>query len=156
MQLTNRACRGQLPDGWSEFVPHEGRPFFYHREQVRFCVYKYGINALMSCFKRILTDAWLWSPDVSARLVRFIHDLQILRASLTFDMTVPEDADVVLDLVLGDDEDKDECQYYYACHSEQTLCWLRDFDINVPLEGGPEEMETHQSKFSRYLENCTC
>ncbi|KAF8878915.1 hypothetical protein BD779DRAFT_1803491 [Infundibulicybe gibba] len=109
---TNFSRPGKLPPGWIEYIHFEGQVFFYHKE------------------KRILTDEWLWDTIKSDQIARFVEAIEEFIRSRN--LKLPEDSDLVLDLV-QDLDDEYWCGYYYVDHSTKILCWLEKFDVSSSI-----------------------
>ncbi|KAF8893792.1 hypothetical protein BD779DRAFT_951008 [Infundibulicybe gibba] len=106
---TNFSRPGKLPPGWIEYIHFEGQVFFYHKQ------------------KRIITDSWLWDTIISDQIARFVEEIEEFIRSQN--LKLPEDSDLVLDLV-QDMEDEYWCGYYYVDHSTKIPFWLEEFDVS--------------------------
>ncbi|KAG6844240.1 hypothetical protein H0H87_008489 [Tephrocybe sp. NHM501043] len=104
---------GILPDGWKQVTHPEGLPYFYHAS------------------KQIVTDCWLWEPDVFQILNGFIRRFEDFTRSKG--LSQPTDTYLVLEINI--EAGRNWCGYYYASASTRSLFWLETFDISSRLNG---------------------
>jgi len=98
-----------------------------HEEKVcAFLMSKYDTDYLVS-FKRILTNAYLYDPQVFLNATNFIG--QIFDYVRAHNIQLTPDVDLMLDLT-PNNEGNIVCGYYLANHTNRSVFWLDQFDAN--------------------------
>ncbi|KNZ80759.1 hypothetical protein J132_04264, partial [Termitomyces sp. J132] len=115
---------GELPPGWKQLTHPEGQPYFYHSG------------------KRIITECWLWDPQMFKNLNCFIDrfeeftqernltqrgDVDLL---LEVNRNLTKRGDVGLLLEVNVEDEISWCGYYYVWASTRTVFWLEHFDLS--------------------------
>jgi len=78
--------------------------------------------------KRILTDAYLYDPQVIFDATNFIS--QIFDYVRAHNILLNPDVDLILDLTPNEDGNT-VCGYYFASHTNRCVFWLDRFDANA-------------------------
>jgi hypothetical protein len=117
----------ETPYGWRSCLHPEGALYFLHEEKVcASLMSKNGTDCLAS-LKRILTDAYLYDPQVISDATNFIN--QIFDFIQAHDIQLSPDVNLILDLTLNEDGIT-VCGYYFADHTNRSIFWLDQFDAN--------------------------
>jgi len=111
--LTTIYNHRNAPSGWIPMTHPEGTLYFFQEQ------------------RRVLTDAYLYDPEVFATIVDCICQLdEIVQAKNILQWS---NVDLVLDLT-SDENGEKMCGYYFADHQNRTLFWLEAFDASSLLE----------------------
>ncbi|KAG5719795.1 hypothetical protein E4T56_gene7279, partial [Termitomyces sp. T112] len=120
----DKLSMGELPPGWKQLTHPEGQPYFYHSG------------------KRIITECWLWDPQMFKNLNCFIDrfeeftqernltqrgDVDLL---LEVNRNLTKRGDVGLLLEVNVEDEISWCGYYYVWASTRTVFWLEHFDLS--------------------------
>lgn len=92
-----------MPQGWSSHVQPEGQIYFACESN-----------------PRIVTDAYMHTPAVQERILRFVDILN--KTIEAKGIVLPES----VECALKPDDDQDVCFYYFVDHASHTLFWLKE------------------------------
>ena len=99
-----------------------------HKEKVCACLMSKNLADYLVSFKRILTDAYLYKPQVILDATNFIN--QIFDYVRAHGILLAPDVDLILDLTPNEDGNI-VCGYYFASHTNRCVFWLDRFDANA-------------------------
>ncbi|KDR80108.1 hypothetical protein GALMADRAFT_242345 [Galerina marginata CBS 339.88] len=102
---TRDASPTYLPPQWSASVHPEGKIYFYRDSGLR-----------------IVTDSYLYTPEVGEQICAWAHEVEKQAADKSFVLT----DSVELFLQLEDDD----CNYYFVDRATQTLFWLEEYETS--------------------------
>ncbi|KAJ6625594.1 hypothetical protein B0H10DRAFT_620585 [Mycena sp. CBHHK59/15] len=103
-----------LPPGWVRHTHSEGQVFFYHEE------------------KKIVTETWLYDSKPRTEINKFIQIFDDLIEKNQF--VIPEDSELVLELLDGYETGVYHCGYYFADHGTRCIFWLEDVCLDRYLQ----------------------
>ncbi|KAG7449909.1 uncharacterized protein BT62DRAFT_928667 [Guyanagaster necrorhizus] len=102
----------RVQDGWVPFVHPEGALYWFHQA------------------KRSFTGVNLCDREKLQHITKFMDDIyEYIRVNA---ITIPENVDLVFELVRDPDNDEQCCAYYFASHDTRSVFWLDDFDMSYP------------------------
>ncbi|KAG6907776.1 hypothetical protein DXG01_007383 [Tephrocybe rancida] len=120
---------GPLPDGWEQITHPEGTPYFYHAD------------------RRIVTECWIFDPQLSQILAGFIDKFDDFTRSRNIKQ--PQDAHLVLEINI--ENGINWCGYYYVSASTRSVFWLEKFRISKFLTDVRGQLSpTHCKLFLEY------
>lgn len=98
-----------------------------HEEKVCASLMSKDVADYLVSFKRILTDAYLYDPQVIFDATNFIS--QIFDYVRAHNILLTPDVDLILDLTPNEDGNT-VCGYYFASHTNRCVFWLDRFVAN--------------------------
>ncbi|KAJ7901887.1 hypothetical protein B0H14DRAFT_1259081 [Mycena olivaceomarginata] len=126
-----------LPEGWTYHVQFEGQVFFYHEE------------------KSILTETWLYNPELCQEIMAFIQLVDEFCEA--HQIQIPPTSELVLELRQDSETGENYCAYYFARAETRTIFWLEEFVLDLDeVKGGqlpPQHVELYlQNQYWRHFE----
>ena len=111
-------------DDWSTLVHPEGARYYFHKTRVRAISFWRLVDS-EPC-QRVFTDADLCDTDIFQAVKTFLEQLDEFIA--TRNIQIPENVDLVFDLIRSQEDGKTYCAYYYADHDNKSVFWLDGYD----------------------------
>ncbi|KAF9444237.1 hypothetical protein P691DRAFT_786995 [Macrolepiota fuliginosa MF-IS2] len=124
--LTMRFEAPWEPPGWEPIIHPEGQLYFWHEK------------------KRVITEAYLYDPDVLKEIVRHLSKIESFMERMNLHNILGHH-DLVLDLSpIVSERGGYVCGYYFVNHEERSIFWLQAYPASALVVWMPEY--GHKSK----------
>ncbi|XP_006462384.1 hypothetical protein AGABI2DRAFT_179143 [Agaricus bisporus var. bisporus H97] len=120
----NFHAQSTLPPGWVQHIHPEGLPYF---------VLSLPDSGPM---QRIVTEEWMYDPDISELILDFIKEIQ--EAISEYKVTLWPESDLLVELHrregrITEDDGHAHCGYYFVQHTRRCIYWLEEVKLNPTL-----------------------
>ncbi|KAF7767911.1 hypothetical protein Agabi119p4_7154 [Agaricus bisporus var. burnettii] len=120
----NFHAQSTLPPGWVQHIHPEGLPYF---------VLSLPDSGPM---QRIVTEEWMYDPDISELILDFIKEIQ--EAISEYKVTLWPESDLLVELhrregKITEDDGHAHCGYYFVQHTRRCIYWLEEVKLNPTI-----------------------